>query len=274
MLSVYNNVTALDAQRSLNINQRNLARNMGHLSSGMRINDASDDAAGLAISEQMRCDIRSWAQAARNANDGVSMMQVANGAMNQQVSVLTRMKELATEAANGTLGNTQLADVNAEFQQLLQESDRIANSTQFNGQWLLKAAMTMTFQVGTGASGTYDQIDIAVGATDSATLTISGSDVLSQANAVLALASIDKAVEAVSSAQAIVGAGQNRLTAASDNASAFQSNLQAAESRIRDVDVAFESAEMSRNNILVQAGTSVLAQANQLPQAALKLLGG
>src|SRR5262245_16352576 len=136
MLSIFNNVTALDAQRSLGISQRNLSKNMGHLSSGLRINDASDDAAGLAISEQMRCDIRSWGQAERKANDGVSMMQVANGAMNQQVAVLIRMKELATEAANGTLGTTQLADVNAEFQQLLQETDRIANSTMFNGQTL------------------------------------------------------------------------------------------------------------------------------------------
>lgn len=273
-LSIYNNVSSLDSQRSLGINQRNLSNNMSHLSSGMRINSAADDAAGLAISEQMRADIKSWGQAQRNANDGVSMMQVADGAMSQQASLLTRMKELATEASNGTLGTTQRADTDTEFQQLINEVDRVANSTQFNGTSMLKASASVTFQVGTGANSTNDQISVTVGATDKTTLGIASLSLTSQSNAQTALSTIDTAIQTLSTAQATVGAASNRLTAAADTASAFGVNLQAAESRIRDVDVASESANMSRNNILVQAGTSVLAQANQLPQAALTLLRG
>jgi len=272
-LSIYNNISSLNAQRSLGTNQRNLAANMAHLSSGLRINDASDDAAGLAISEQMSSDIRSYNQSARNANDGVSMMQVASGAMNQQVQLLTRMKELATQAANGTLGTAQLSDTDTEFQQLVSEVDRIASSTQFNGTAMLKASASVTFQVGTGANAANDRISVTVGATDKTTLGIGSLTTTSQATAQTALTTIDTAIQTLSTAQATVGAAQNRLTSASDNALAFAENLSAAQSRIRDVDVAKESADMARNNILVQAGTAVLAQANQLPQEALKLLG-
>jgi flagellin len=272
-LSIYNNISSLNAQRSLGTNQRNLAANMAHLSSGLRINDASDDAAGLAISEQMSSDIRSYNQSARNANDGVSMMQVASGAMNQQVQLLTRMKELATQASNGTLGTAQLADTNTEFQQLTAEVDRIASSTQFNGTAMLKASASVTFQVGTGANAANDRISVTVGATDKTTLGVAALKTDTQANAQSALTAIDTAIQTLSTAQATVGAAQNRLTSASDNALAFAENLSSAQSRIRDVDVAKESADMARNNILVQAGTAVLAQANQLPQAALKLLG-
>ena len=271
-LSIYNNVSSLDSQRSLGINERNLSGNMSRLSSGMRINSAADDAAGLAISEQMRADIKSYGQAQRNANDGVSMMQVADGAMSQQVSLLSRMKELATEASNGTLGATQLADTDTEFQQLISEVDRVASSTSFNGTAMLAASASVTFQVGTGANGANDQIAVTVGATDMTTLGINALDLTTQANAQAALTAIDTAVGTLSTAQATVGAATNRLTAAADTASSFQVNLQAAESRIRDVDVASESANMSRNNILVQAGTAVLAQANKLPEAALTLL--
>jgi flagellin len=272
-LSIYNNISSLNAQRSLGTNQRNLAANMAHLSSGLRINDASDDAAGLAISEQMSSDIRSYNQSARNANDGVSMMQVASGAMNQQVQLLTRLKELATQAANGTLGTAQLTDTDTEFQQLVSEVDRIASSTQFNGTAMLKSSASVTFQVGTGANAANDRISVTVGATDKTTLGVQALSTTSQSNAQTALTTIDTAIQTLSTAQATVGAAQNRLTSASDNAMAFAENLSSAQSRIRDVDVAKESADMARNNILVQAGTAVLAQANQLPQAALKLLG-
>jgi flagellin len=271
-LSIASNIPSLDSQRSLGINQRNLATNMAHLSSGMRINSAADDAAGLAISEQMGADIKSYAQSQRNANDGVSMMQVADGAMAQQASLLTRMKELATEAANGTNGSAQLADTDTEFQQVISEVDRIASSTSFNGTAMLKASASVTFQVGTGANGASDQIAVTVGATDKTTLGIGSLDLTTQANAQAALTAIDTAIQTLSTAQATVGAASNRLTSAADTASAFQVNLSSAQSRIRDVDVASESASMSRNNILVQAGTAVLAQANKLPEAALSLL--
>ena len=272
-ISISNNISSLDAQRSLGINQRSLAGNMAHLSSGMRINSAADDAAGEAISEQMESNISSYNQANRNATDGVSMMQVASGAMNQQAQLLTRMKELATEAANGTLGTAQLSDTNTEFQQDIAEVQRIASSTSYNGISMLSAASSVTFQVGTTAATT-DQISTTIAATDTTTLGIASLSTTSQSNAQAALTAIDTAIQTLSTAQATVGAGQNRLTAAADNASDFAENLQSAESNIKDVDVASESANMSRNSILVQAGTAVLAQANQLPSAALKLLQG
>jgi len=271
-LSIYNNISSLNAQRSLGTNQRNLSANMAHLSSGLRINDASDDAAGLAISEQMSSDIKSYNQSARNANDGVSMMQVASGAMNQQVQLLTRMKELATQAANGTLGSAQLTDTDTEFQQLTSEVDRIASSTQFNGTAMLKASASVTFQVGTGANAANDRISVTVGATDKTTLGIASLSTTSQGNAQTALTTIDTAIQKLSTAQATVGAAQNRLTSASDNAMAFAENLSSAQSRIRDVDVAKESTQLAKYNILVQSGTAMLAQANQTPQSVLKLL--
>jgi flagellin len=272
-ISISNNISSLDAQRSLGINQRSLADNMAHLSSGMRINSAADDAAGEAISEQMESNISSYNQANRNATDGVSMMQVASGAMNQQAQLLTRMKELATEAANGTLGTAQLADTDTEFQQDISEIQRIASSTSYNGISMLSAASSVTFQVGTTAATT-DQISTSIAATDTTTLGIASLSLTTQSGAQSALTTIDTAIQALSTSQATVGAGQNRLTAAADNASDFAENLQSAESNIKDVDVAAESAAMSRNSILVQAGTAVLAQANQLPSAALKLLQG
>jgi flagellin len=272
-ISISNNISSLDAQRSLGISQRSLSGNMAHLSSGMRINSAADDAAGMAISEQMTSDIGSYNQAQRNANDGVSMMQVASGAMNQQAQLLTRMKELATEASNGTLGTAQLADTDTEFQQDISEIGRIASSTSYNGISMLSASSTVTFQVGTTAAAT-DQIATTIAATDTMTLGVAALSLTTQAGAQSALTAIDTAIQTLSTAQATVGAGQNRLTAAADNASDFAENLQSAESNIKDVDVASESADMSRNSILVQAGTAVLAQANQLPSAALKLLQG
>ncbi|MGZ3442657.1 MAG: flagellin N-terminal helical domain-containing protein, partial [Polyangia bacterium] len=165
-LSIASNISALDSQRSLGIAQRNLAGNMAHLSSGMRINGAADDAAGLAISEQMGADIKSYSQAQRNANDGVSMMQVADGAMSQQAALLTRMKELATQAANDTNGTAQRADADTEYQQLAKEVDRISASTQFNGTAMLASSTTVQFQVGTGANTTNDQISVTVAKTD------------------------------------------------------------------------------------------------------------
>ena len=270
-LSIFTNVASLDAQRNLGINQRSLSANLAHLSSGLRINDASDDAAGLGISESMRAQIRSFNQAARNANDGVSMLQVASGAMNQQAALLTRMKELATQAANGTYNTGDVKNIQAEFGELVKEVDRIASSTKFNGTAVLDGSVTtVSMQVGTTSTVT-DKIAVTLSATDSTTLGIDGLDLTS--NAASALDAVTNAIGTLSTAQATLGASENRLLAAADNASSMSENLSAAESRIRDVDVASESAAMTRNQILVQAGTAILAQSNQLPSAALQLLG-
>ena len=267
-LSIFTNVASLDAQRNLGVSQRSLAANLAHLSSGLRINDASDDAAGLGISESMRAQIRSYNQAARNANDGVSMLQVASGAMNQQAALLTRMKELATQASNGTYQSGDKTNIKAEFDQLV---DRIASSTKFNGTALLgSTTSSVSLQVGT-TSSTTDQIAVTVGGTDSSSLKINNLDV--SASTASALDAVTAAIDTLASKQATFGAAENRLMAAADNASSMSENLSAAESRIRDVDVASESAAMTRNQILVQAGTAILAQSNQLPSAALQLLG-
>jgi flagellin len=273
MLAIYNNPTSTQAQVNLGVNRRALDGNMARLSSGLRINDAADDAAGLGISQSMRATIRSLGQAARNANDGVSMMQVASGAMAQQAQIMTRMKELATQAANGTYGTADLTNIDTEFQQLINEVDRIASSTQFNGTALLTSGSAITFQVGSSANA-YDQIKVTLSKTDKTTLGVAGLDTTSQANAQAALTAIDAALGTLSVAQANVGAAQNRLTAAFDNVSTMKTNTEAAESRIRDVDVAAETSAMARNQVLVQAGTAVLAQANQLPSMALSLLRG
>jgi flagellin len=272
MLSIYSNVAALGAQRSLNINSRSLNNSIAHLSSGMRINDASDDAAGLAISQQQQADIRAYNQASRNANDGISMVQVAAGAMSQQASVLTRMKELAVQAMNGTYSTAQVADTNTEFQALINEVDRIASSTAFSGVNMLSAGSTVAMQVGI-TNGASDSVSVTFSKTDKTTLGIAGLN-LTGGGAGAALAAVNTAITTLSTAQASVGASQNQLQSAADNASNESVNLSAAESRIRDVDVASESANLARNNVLVQAGTAVLAQANQLPQAALSLLRG
>jgi len=276
MLTISNNISALNAQRNLGISQRSLSGNLAHLSSGLRINDASDDAAGLALSQQMRAQIRSLGQAQRNGNDGISMVQVAAGAMSQQASILTRMRELAVQSANDSLDDaTRSQTVDVEFQKLFSEVDRIANSTKFNGVALLNdpAATQLDFQI--GADNNSDN-RIQINAVDVTTtgLSMTGAKVSDKASAQTAIDSIDSAIKTLSQNQAIFGASQNRMQAAVDNAASTAENLAAAESRIRDVDVASESAAMSRNQVLVQAGTAILAQANQLPQAALSLLRG
>ncbi len=271
-ISINSNISALTAERNLNVSSRQLQMNVAHLSSGLRINDASDDAAGLAISEQQGSDITAFSQAERNANDGISMVQVASGAMNQQVQVLTRMKALATQAANGTYSSAQLSDTDTEFQALINEVDRIASSTNYNGVTMLSSGSTVTMQVGVTA-GASDQIGVTFAKTDKTTLGIGTLSTATQAGATAALTAVNTAIQTLSTAQASAGAAQNQLQSAADNASSENVNLSAAQSRIRDVDVASESAAMARNNVLVQAGTAVLAQANQQPSLALKLLG-
>jgi flagellin len=273
-MTIMSNPASLGAQRNLAKTQRALQANVARLSSGHRIHQASDDAAGLGISEKLRGQIRSLSQASRNANDGVSMIQVAEGAMNEQAGILTRLRELAVQSANGTLGATERGFIETEKDQLVSELDRISAVTDFNGVKMLGAgAGTITMQVGSNNTAD-DRIDVTFGATDSATLGVDALDLSTDAGAQTALDDIDAAVTALSTSRADIGAAQNRLEVTINNLSTAHENLSAADSRIRDVDVAEESAALTRNQILSQAGVAMLAQANQLPSLALSLLQG
>jgi flagellin len=275
------NATSLAAQRNLGKSQMSLASNLQHLSSGSRITSASDDAAGLGISEKMKANIASYTQAARNANDGVSMIQVAEGAMDQQAGILTRLRSLATQSSNGTLGSTERGYIDNESNQLLSELDRISAVTDFNGTKMLGAnSGAIDMQVDLGATAGTDTIGVTFSKTDSTSLAVKygvGNDVdlgTSAATAQASLAKIDAAISNLSGTRATLGASQNRLQITINTLSTATENLSAANGRIRDVDVAEETASMTRNQILQQAGVAVLAQANQLPSSALKLIGG
>jgi flagellin len=244
---------------------------MQRLSSGLRINSASDDAAGLAISENMRARVRSMNQAVRNANDGVSLLQTAEGALNETGNILTRMRELATQAATGTVSSEQRTYIDNEFTQLKAEINRIASATQFNGSNLLDGTSTTSFQIGPGST-TNDSIAVTIAAADTGTIGVSTSSVNTQAGATAALNAIDNAIKSVSSSRGSLGAVQNRLQSTIANLQVAVENTSAAESRIRDVDVAAETAALTRAQVLSQAGTAILSQANQAPQTALSLL--
>jgi flagellin len=239
----------------------------------LRINSASDDAAGLAISENMRANIRSMNQAVRNANDGVSLLQTAEGALNESSNILTRMRELATQAATGTVSSEQRSYIDNEFTQLKSEINRIASATQFNGSNLLQAgsSATVSFQVGSGNT-TNDRIGVTIGAADTTTIGVGTASVSDVDGARAAIDSIDGAIKSVSSSRGNLGAVQNRLQSTINNLQVAVENTSAAESRIRDVDVAAETAALTRNQVLTQAGTAILSQANQVPQTALSLL--
>jgi flagellin len=262
-LRINNNVEAFNAHRQLVQTSNNAAKSMERLSSGYRINRAADDAAGLAISEKLRGQIRGLAQAQRNAQDGVSLVQTAEGSLNEVHSMLQRVRELAVQYQNGTLSTSDKAAITAEATQLASEIERIGNSADFNGIKLLDGTGgTISFQVGANDNDT-----IAV---DTATLSDKvGSIDVSQTDAISA---IDAAIENVSTLRSTFGAVQNRLEHTLNNLATYQENLTASESRIRDVDMASEMVEFSKDQILQQAGTSMLAQANQAPQAVLSLL--
>jgi flagellin len=276
-ISVLTNVASLNAQRNLASTQASLAASVGRLSSGMRINTASDDAAGLGISENLKANIRSLAQAQRNANDGISMSQVAEGSMNDIQGIVSRMRELAVQSSNGTLGSNERGYIQTEFTQLSKEIDRISKVTDFNGQKLLdgSAAKGLTFQIGINNT-TNDQLAMSIATLTTSTLgsttKITGASLSTATNAQAAITTFDKAIQQLSQARAKVGATQNRMTVTVSNLAVTQENLTAANSRIRDVDVANESANLTKAQILSQAGLAVLAQANQLPQSALSLL--
>jgi flagellin len=272
-ISINSNIMSLTAQRNLSKTQSALAGNLGRLSTGLRINSAADDAAGLAISERFKAQIGSLNQAQRNANDGISLTQTAEGGMNEISGVLTRMRELATQAANGTVSASDRGFIDNEAQSLSSEIDRISNVTEFNGTKLLDGTFSQDLQVGIKNSAN-DRLTVAISATDFATIAGGAVDLSTAAGAQAALDTIDTAIDAVSTARASLGTTQNRLQVSISNLGSAAENMSAANSRIRDVDVAQETAEMTRNNILMQAGVSVLAQANQAPQVALKLLQG
>ncbi len=270
-ITINTNASSLNAQRALGATQSRLSGNLGRLSSGMRINTAADDAAGLGISERMKAQIRSYAQAERNSQDGISLLQTAEGAMNEVSGVLIRIRELAVQSANGTLGASERGYLDTEAQALSAEVDRIAAVTQFNGINLLDGTYANNLQVGIGATAA-DSIAVTIGAMDFATLAGGAVDLTSVAGAQAALGAIDGAIDSLSGQRSDLGAVQNRLQVTIANLGAARENVSAANSRIRDVDVAAETADMTRNNILMQAGVSVLAQANQAPQVALNLL--
>ena len=272
-ISIYSNLASVDAQMRLGTTQQAVQKNMSHLSSGLRIADASDDPAGLGISTLFDAQTRGYAQAARNANDGISMLQTAEGALSQIQSALERMRELAVQSSTGTYGATDRVNIVTEAQQLQSEIDRIANSTKFGNVQMLNAATTVTLQVGINNTAA-DQIQVNLAQSDSQTLGVDQASVKmdTQANAQAAIAKIDTALSNVSAQRANIGALETRVGVANSNDMAFEQNLSAATSRIRDVDVASESADLARNQVLLQAGVAVLAQANQAPQIALTLL--
>lgn len=272
-LRVNTNVPSLNAQRSLAINNRNLAVNFRRLATGLRIATAADDAAGLAISERLRARIRSLDQAQRNANDGVSLVQTAEGALNEVNSMLVRLRELAVQSANGTVSNQDKETLDDEFQNLISEINRIAQSTEFNGINLLDgSSSSVSFQIGFGTNSSIDSLKVTLSPALSTSLNLNMLDIGSGGNTSLAISQIDSAINTVSSIRGQLGAVQNRLTSTINNLGVSVENLSAAESRIRDVDVARETASLTRNSILQQASISILTQANSIPQSALNLL--
>jgi len=270
------NVSSLSAQRSLSVANRESENTLAKLSSGTRITKAADDAAGLAISEKLKARISSTDQANRNANDGISMVQTAEGGLDEVSSILTRLRELSVQSASDTVGDTERGFTNMEYQNLKQEVERIAQVTEFNGIKLLSGeGGQLDFQIGVNNDEFQDRLsyDTTQQNAKLEALGIDGLTVENKEGAQSALATIDGAIEKVSGQRASLGAIQNRMISTSNNLQITKENLSAANSRIRDVDYAQASAANARNNILGQAGTAVLAQANQQGQSALRLLG-
>lgn len=272
-LSINTNVASLNAQRNLGASQTNLGTAMQRLSSGLRINSAKDDAAGLAISNRMTSQIRGLNQAVRNANDGISLAQTAEGALQETTSLLQRMRELAVQASNGTNTSADRTSLNAEFSQLKTEIDRISTDTSFNNQALLDGTYASTgvaFQIGADAGQT---ISVTIAAAGASALGVNGLSISGFAGAQSAITAIDSAISSVDTSRGDLGAVQNRLESTIANLQNVSENVSAARSRILDADIAQETSSMTKYNILQQAGTSILAQANQAPQLALSLLG-
>ncbi|MEK3888044.1 flagellin N-terminal helical domain-containing protein [Bacillus sp. FSL K6-3431] len=279
-MRINHNIQALNAYRNLSQTMQSTSKSLEKLSSGLRINRAADDAAGLAISEKMRSQIRGLGMAERNSLDAVSLIQTAEGALNETHTILQRMRELSVQAANGTMEDDDRKAVQAEIEQLTEEIDRIAETTQFNQKKLLNGGtavgggLSLTFQVG---ANTGETLDVVLEKMDAESLGIEvggsgGINLATESGASAAIATYDAAIKAVSEQRSKLGAYQNRLEHTVTNLQTANENLTAAESRIRDLDMALEMTTFTRNNILNQAGQAMLAQANQLPQGVLQLL--
>ncbi len=280
---IFNNIASLNAQRILGNNNDRLAQSVERIASGIRINRGADDAAGLAISEALRSDIRALRQGVRNANDGISLINVTEGALNEQASILIRLRELASQAATGTVGSTERATIQLEFSSLRNEIDRISATTEFNGQKLVDGSLSSSvagtnqilIQIGLDSSSNSRinlNTEINLQAITSTSLNIESLSVTTAGNALTALDSINSSIATVTSARGAVGAVQNRLVRSIANLSVTVENLQSAESQIRDADIAEEVALLTRNQILVQSATAMVGQANLIPQSVLSLL--
>jgi len=280
---IFNNIPSLNAQRILGINNNRLAQSVERISSGIRINRGSDDAAGLAISEGLRSDIRTLRQAVRNANDGVSLINVTEGALNEQSGILIRLRELASQAATGTVGSTERQTIQLEFTALRNEVDRIAQTTEFNGQKLVEGSLASSvatsshilIQVGldsTSFSRINLNTEVDLAAMTSTGLLIHELSVTSADAALTALEQVNTSIGTLTASRGKIGAVQNRLIRTISTISIAVENLSAAESAIRDADIAEEVALLTRNQILVQAATAMVGQANLIPQSVLQLL--
>jgi flagellin len=275
-MRVTTNMAAINAQRNLVSSQRQIQNSMAQLSSGSRINKAADDAAGLAISEGLKSHIRSANQAQRNANDGISMVQTAEGGLNEIGNIIVRLRELGIQAASDTVAATERGFLNKEVEQLKSEVQRIASVTTWGSTKLLDGSSeTFDYQIGIFNNAEEDRISF--NATENVAtldaLGLTGLDYTTKEGAQIGLEGLDAAQTQINGVRSNLGALQNRLTSTVDNLGVAQENMSAANSRIRDTDVAMASSEMTRNNILLQAGTATLAQANQVNQLAMKLLG-
>jgi flagellin len=285
-LNIRTNVPSIIAQKNVNAATSRLRTSYERLSSGLRINRASDDAAGLAIAENLKVDARVASVAIRNANDGISIVAITDGAIAEITNILSRLAELSEQSANGVYGNGQRSALQLEFSALMSEVERVALTTEFNGLKLLSGGGDVTFQVGFDGSGTsqiaYSGVQATLAALglagpNSSVHTysiIADSDINAQSAARIALDAVNAAITSVTRNRGTLGAAESRLEITISNLQVARENFQAAESRIRDVDVAQEAAELTRLTILQQAGTAILAQANQQPQLALQLLGG
>lgn len=270
------NLSAINGQRNLLGSQRSLQKNMSQLASGSRINIAADDAAGLAISENLKGQIRSSRQATRNANDGISMVQTAEGGLNEMSNLIVRLRELGIQASSDTVGETERGFINKEVQQLKDEMQRIASVTKWGDSKLIDGSGTKyDFQVGIYNNEQDDRISYSASETNATlgALGLTDLDYSTKEGAQMGLVSLDNAQTSVNGLRANLGALQNRLTSTIDNLGVQEENLSAANSRIRDTDIAQASADMTRNSIMMNASTSTLAQANQINQLALKLIG-
>ena len=269
-MRIQHNIMAMNAYRNYSTNTSALSKNLEKLSSGYKINRAGDDAAGLAISEKMRSQITGLTMAKKNAKDGISMVQTAEGALTEVHDMLNRMVELATQAANGTYAEEDRGYLNQEFQELIEEIDRIGSNSNFNGQKLFDDT-AVTLQIGEKGSSEY-QLSFTISDLTSDELGISGAAVSSFASATAAISTVNVAIKKVNEMRATLGATQNRLEHTINNLGVMTENIQDAESTIRDTDIADEMMAYTKNNILIQSAQAMLAQANQVPQGVLQLL--